>query len=96
MDTTQARLQTQNGSKYLQQLCKHWSHKFPVEFTPERGRIDLGEGRTCAMEASPDALIVQATADGATGLLRLQGVIADHIKRFAFKEELVFEWERVG
>lgn len=94
MDTTQARLRTQNGSKYLQQLCKHWSHKFPVEFTPERGRIDLGEGRICAMEASPDALIVRASADDAAGLPRLEGVIADHIKRFAFKEELVFEWER--
>lgn len=94
MSTTQAGVRTRNGSKYLQQLCKHWSHKFPVEFTPERGRIDLGEGRICTMEALPEVLTVQATGDEAA-LPRLEGVIADHIKRFAFKEELAFVWERM-
>ena len=30
---------TTNASRYLQQLAKHWSHKFPVEFTPTDGSI---------------------------------------------------------
>ena len=29
-----ARVPTDKGSRYLQQLCKHWSHNLAVEFTP--------------------------------------------------------------
>ena len=40
MSTTSiARVPTANGSRYLQQLCKHWSHNLAVEFTPEKGRV---------------------------------------------------------
>ena len=37
MPTSQARVQTMEASRYLQQLCRHWSHKFKVEATPEHG-----------------------------------------------------------
>lgn len=36
MLVSEARIPTASASKYLQQLCKHWSHKFQVEFTPEK------------------------------------------------------------
>ena len=39
MFETTARVPTANGSRYLQQLCKHWSHKLNVEFTPEAGTV---------------------------------------------------------
>ena len=93
MPTSRARVPTSNGSKYLQQLCKHWAHKFPVENTAERGHIDLGQGRLCAMQASGDLLTVEATTDDETGLSGLESVIADHIRRFAFREDLVFCWQ---
>ena len=34
-----ALLPTKNGSRYLQQLCKHWSHNLAVEFTPAQGKV---------------------------------------------------------
>ena len=34
MPASQATIPTTAASRYLQQLCKHWSHKFAVEFTP--------------------------------------------------------------
>ena len=34
-----AHVPTASGSRYLQQLCKHWSHNLAVEFTPEHGTI---------------------------------------------------------
>uniref|UniRef100_B0T6H1 DUF2218 domain-containing protein n=1 Tax=Caulobacter sp. (strain K31) TaxID=366602 RepID=B0T6H1_CAUSK len=34
-----AKAPTSNGSKYLQQLCKHWSHSLAVTFTAEHGSI---------------------------------------------------------
>lgn len=88
----QAEAPTKFASRYLQQLCKHWSHKFPVEFTPTRGQIDLPLGR-CALEASENGLLV--TLDGAPGevsLEKFQQVVVRHLGRFGFREELVFDW----
>ncbi len=82
---------TAHASRYLQQLCKHWTHKFTVEFTPERGTIDLGENRLVTLNA--DAEKLTATVDASEeNLDRLQEVVASHIARFAFREELVFNW----
>ncbi len=85
---------TASASRYLQQLCRHWAHKFPVEFTREQGRIDLHLGR-CEMTAGAEALHVRVSsaADDAA-LARLEQVVAEHLKRFAFREDLAFEWRR--
>ena len=89
--STSAIVPTASASRYLQQLCKHWAHKFPVEFTPEKGRIELPSA-VCTMEAGADALTVTATVIDAAELSRIKEVIEKHIVRFAFKEELVFNW----
>jgi hypothetical protein len=34
-----AQVQTVSGSRYLQQLCKHWAHNLEVEFTAEGGTV---------------------------------------------------------
>ena len=36
MDVTTS-IATSNGSRYLQQLCKHFAHKIETSFTPEQG-----------------------------------------------------------
>ncbi|RWC93439.1 MAG: DUF2218 domain-containing protein [Mesorhizobium sp.] len=93
MPTSRADVATEHASRYLQQLCKHWAHKFPVEFDPHHGAIDLTSlGRT-VMEADARALHIAVAADDATSLERLETVVADHIKRFAFREELTFDWQ---
>ncbi len=39
MHMSEARVPTASASRYLQQICKHWSHKFAVEIHPrERAR----------------------------------------------------------
>ncbi len=87
MHRSRASVATPNASRYLQQLCKHWSHKFATDFDPRRGTIDMGEGRAVAMEAGDEGLsIVVAVADPAA-LPRLETVVADHVRRFAFREE---------
>ena len=54
---------TAAASRYLQQLCKHWSHKFPVEFTPAHGEITLPFG-ACVLDADPEALKVSLASRG--------------------------------
>ena len=96
MSQSQAVVATVNGARYLQQLCKHWSHKFEVAFDAAEGRIDLGEERICQLSASDEALTVTATAPEET-LPRFQEIIAAHILRFAHREpELAFDWKPVA
>lgn len=92
MPTSRVDVATEHASRYLQQLCKHWAHKFPVEFDPTHGTIDLSMGRTI-MDADATALHISVTSDEAGSLERLEAVVADHIKRFAFREELTFDWK---
>ena len=85
-----AKVPTAHASRYLQQLCKHWGHKYPVEFTPEHGRIEMSAG-VLVLDADPEALNLQLTT-GPEDLTRMQGVVAEHLQRFAFKETLTFDW----
>ena len=82
---------TENGSRYLQQLCKHWAHKFEVAFDATQGRIAMPEGRTVTLTATPSALEIALDApEEATAQMR--HVVDSHIARFAFREELAFDW----
>lgn len=88
-----ARIATPNGSKYLQQLCKHWSRKFEAEFDALAGRIAFPTS-AIHFAATPETLMMTlAGPDGAT-LDRMERVVAGHLARFAFREELAVTWTR--
>ena len=99
---TAARVPTANGSRYLQQLCKHWSHNLAVEFTAERGSVvfprdirgaDWPGPATLTLVAGADALEcrIEASAEGQRD--GLKGAVASHLDRFAFREApLRFDW----
>jgi hypothetical protein len=83
---------TASGSKYLQQLCKHWSHKFEVEFSAVRGQVHFPSA-VATLEASADTLLVTIETDDADSVEQLKEVVANHLDRFAFREApLPFEW----
>ena len=98
-----ARVPTQNGSKYLQQLAKHWSHNLDVRFDAEQARIVFprdargadwpGDG-TVTMRAQPGQLECRIDATAPGQLDGLKGALARHLDRFAFREApLTFEWQ---
>lgn len=91
--TSSAQVSTAAGRRYLQQLCKHWGHKFPADFTPEHGEIDLPLGR-CLLDADDVHLIVRLEPKPDADLDRLEAVVVEHLQRFAFREQLEFRWER--
>ncbi|MEQ1939018.1 DUF2218 domain-containing protein [Mesorhizobium sp. CN5-321] len=93
MPASHADVATEHASRYLQQLCKHWAHRFPVAFDPDHGEIDLPAGRA-VMDADASVLHIAVTTQDAGSLERLETVVADHIKRFAFREALDFAWKR--
>ncbi|MBV9653776.1 MAG: DUF2218 domain-containing protein [Acetobacteraceae bacterium] len=91
MPAIHARVQTDHASRYLQQLCKHWSHRFAVEFDPAHGVIHL-TGADCILDADSDALRMELRATDPEMLPRMGDVVAEHLKRFAFREELSVAW----
>lgn len=93
MISSKARAATPNASRYLQQLCKHWGHRFDVTFSPEHGEIDFGDGR-CLLDAKPDFLeiVVNGEPDNMDGL---EDAVAEHLNRFAHREgALEIDWQR--
>ena len=96
------RVPTANASRYLQQLCKHWSHNLAVEFTPEKGKVvfprnargaDWPGDATLLLQANSDSLECRLEASVEGQLTALKGAVASHIDRFAFREApLKFEW----
>lgn len=100
-----ARVPTANGSRYLQQLCKHWSHNLAVEFTAETGKVvfprnargaDWPADATLLLQAQGDALECRLEASAPGQLEALKGAVARHLDRFAFREApLAFDWRDV-
>ena len=94
---------TASGSRYLQQLCKHWSHNLAVEFTAGHGTVVFPrDARGAAwpgdalvtFDAEPDALRVRIDASAPEHLEGLKSVVASHLDRFAFREApLPFDWQ---
>ena len=98
-----ASVPTANGSKYLQQLSKHWSHNLRVEFDAgqstvifprdARGADWPGEGKV-TMRAREDRLECRIDATAPGQLEGLKGALSRHLDRFAFREApLSFDWQ---
>jgi len=100
--TATAHVPTDGASRYLQQLCKHWAHNMPVEFTAERGTVVFSRNARGA-DWPADALVtmiahdatlecrIDASAEGQRDGLKM--ALARHLDRFAFREApLTFEW----
>jgi len=79
---------TERASICLQQLCKHFAHRLPVEFTPERGQITFSVG-TCRLAADAVVLTLHAEAADDAQLAQLQDVVARHLLRFAFRDRYI-------
>jgi hypothetical protein len=89
---TVADVATLSGSKYLQQLCKHWGHRFTVTYDEDRGEVDFDGAQRLEAVASDQGLRLTVTAESEAELTALRAVVAEHLQRFAFRETLVFAW----
>ena len=101
--TASALVPTDNASRYLQQLCKHWSHNLQVEFTPENGTVIFPKDARGAnhpgdavvtFNAAEDGLDLRIDASSSEQLEGLKGVVQSHLDRFAFRQgELQYDWK---
>jgi uncharacterized protein len=94
MPTETAQVPTSQGARYLQQLCKHWSHKLDVQLTDNEGIVRFPHA-VATMTAGAEALTVTVEAEDEETLQRMKGVVASHLDRFAFREApLPFDWAK--
>jgi hypothetical protein len=101
--TATAQVPTKSGSRYLQQLCKHWSHNLEVAFTPEHGIVtfphdargaDYPGDALVTFDAHDETLETRIDASAPDQLENMKNVVARHLDRFAFREApLTFDWQ---
>ncbi|QLF69914.1 DUF2218 domain-containing protein [Peteryoungia desertarenae] len=93
MTIATATIPTENGWKYVQQLCKHWSHKLQVDLSENKGVVTFPEA-VATMTSDETGITVVIEAEQADVLDRMKGVVANHLDRFAFREApLPFDWK---
>lgn len=96
MPVSRARVPTASGAKYMTQLCKHWSHKLTVEFNETTGSIAFDDDRRCVLHADPEGLELEVETASDDQLARTQDTVINHLKRFAFREEIgEVNWRRL-
>lgn len=87
---------TDKASRYLQQLCKHWTHKLTVDFNENQGTVTFPVA-TLVLNASPDTLKLSLTPTAGEDIAPLKEVVEKHLDRFAFREgELVYNWQEIN
>lgn len=91
MKTAQATAQTGSASKYLRQLCKHFAHKVPADWTDTTGTVKFPWG-DCGMSATGSSLVITCEAADDQNMARIKAVVDDHLERFAWREELKLQW----
>jgi len=85
MHVTTGTFATPNGSRYLQQLCKHFAHEIATECTPTEGRMHFDMG-TAFLSADDAGLTVRFELENDDAFEAAQRVIDSHVERFAFRE----------
>ncbi|MES1198902.1 MAG: DUF2218 domain-containing protein [Pseudomonadota bacterium] len=88
MTAVETYIPTAHGSRYLQQLCKHWSHRLDVSFTPVKAFVPFAADSVCMLNADDGGLGVRIEAPDVSAASRLSEVVFTHVERFAFRENL--------
>ena len=78
--------QTENGAKYITQLCKHFSHKVETEVDGNTGWAKLPTG-LATMEAAAQKLTITLDVIDPTKADLAKHIIDSHLVTFAFREK---------
>lgn len=82
-----ARFETEQASKYVAALCKHFAHKVDAEHSENAGQAAL-PGAQLTLKATPGALEINLQSNTLRELTKGRYILEDHLVRFAFREQL--------
>ncbi|WP_438751655.1 DUF2218 domain-containing protein [Pararhizobium sp. O133] len=96
MQEATTRFATENGQKYLTQLCKHFAHKVDVTQDDDHGELRFSCG-TGFLHADPGGLNIRVRSPDEGNLADTKSVVEDHLLRFAFRENTgPLQWQAPG
>lgn len=84
---------TAEPARTILRLCKHWGHKFPVQYDDTQGRIELPFG-LCLLTAGDRQLTARLEGLPDADMARFEEVVADHAQRMARDETYEWHWQR--
>jgi hypothetical protein len=90
--TANAFVPTATPARYIGRLCKHFTHKIPVVFDEQQGRIEFAFGLSL-LHAEPTGLRLTVESATQEDLDRLKQVVASHFERVAWQEALSLDWQ---
>lgn len=85
MLTSTARFETPHGSKYMQQLLKHFAHKVETRFTESEGEAQLSTGPATFL-ADATGLTAKVSAEDLRGIIEARYIVDKHLVTFAFRD----------
>jgi hypothetical protein len=89
----QSRFETLKAVAYLKKFCRHFTHKLATKFDDSHGHVDFPFG-DCRLQSSENVLTFTVEAETEEALEKMQSVVAGHMERFAFRDEISLVWER--
>jgi hypothetical protein len=92
MSQTHARVRTAKPAPYMKQLCKHFGHKVPAEWTETDGSITF-EYAVCRFSVEDAVLVLTVEAPDDEAAQRMAGVMGSHLERFGKRDELSVSWQ---
>ena len=95
MHVVEAQVQTDQASRYLVQLCKHFAHKVATDYDANQGRVDFPPG-TCVMRAEGGQLHIRCEANSEPNLNIVKDVVEVHLVRFARNESIAVMWSAMA
>jgi uncharacterized protein len=86
-----ATVETEHAARLARQMGRHFGHKVKVETDGDDVRVSIPAGEF-SLRPEEGRLQVEAAAEDAAGLERVQAVSADHLMRFARPEPIDITW----
>lgn len=79
------------GSKYINKLCKHFTHRVTAEWNEWNGTVHFDIGK-CFISATNESLTFLCEANTESELNAILETVKSHFDRFALKDQLVLNW----
>ncbi len=94
MQTRHGTMATERPERYAKQLAGHWARKGSAGEEGGATVIRFETGQVVELRAEPGALRIAASVPDAGDPDRFAEVVAEHLQRFAHREELSVAWEQ--
>ncbi|MEO0419414.1 MAG: DUF2218 domain-containing protein [Pseudomonadota bacterium] len=86
----------EKSARYVQQLIKHWAHKFDAVYADGFGEVPFSQTTHATFEARENGIAIRLTSIDSDESEEMRSVIEDHLDRFAFREApLDYKWNTV-